>query len=239
MDEAPAPPPETRIRGLEQQVEQLAGEVQHYRKLYTDQLTRCALLERGIIAGRKAERVPEGEQVEQLSMQLLGMMFGALQAEPTAQGDEGRSAEPEVLKADEPLPDSSSEPTSRPRPTGRKRPPEALPRIVIEVIPEDVQRQGLDAFVRIGEKASEVIERRRGSLVVVRLVRPKFVRKGEAASEPAHASRASRAAPWCRRASRSATRPATRPRPARWLRRAGRPAPRRRCSAVLCRRRAS
>lgn len=95
MDEAPGTPgitPESRIRGLEQQVEQLAGEVQHYRKLYTDQLTRCALLERGIIAGKKAERLSDDGQVEQLSMQLLGMMFSALPAEATAQGDEGRPA---------------------------------------------------------------------------------------------------------------------------------------------------
>jgi len=152
VDEARGTPgitPESRIRGLEQQVEQLAGEVQHYRKLYTDQLTRCALLERGIIAGKKAERLSDDGQVEQLSMQLLGMMFSALPAEATAQGDEGRPAEPEGPPSDEPSLDPCGEPTRRPRPTGRKRPPEILPRIEIEVIPDEVQRQGLDALALI------------------------------------------------------------------------------------------
>ena len=36
---------------------------------------------------------------------------------------------------------------------------------------------GLDAFERIGEEVSEVLERRPASLVVARVVRPKFVRK--------------------------------------------------------------
>ena len=53
----------------------------------------------------------------------------------------------------------------RQKPTGRKPPPEHLPRVDVEVLPDDVQRQGLDAFERIGQDISETVERRPASLV--------------------------------------------------------------------------
>ncbi len=62
------------------------------------------------------------------------------------------------------------------RPTGRRAITAMLPRVEIEVLPPEVQREGLDAFDRIGEETSEV-EHRPASLVLVRIVRPKFVRK--------------------------------------------------------------
>ena len=37
----------------------------------------------------------------------------------------------------------------------------------------------VERFERIGQEVSEVVERRPASLVVARIVRPKFVRKGE------------------------------------------------------------
>ena len=52
-----------------------------------------------------------------------------------------------------------------------------LPRIEIEILPEEVERQGRDAFETIGEDVTETVERRPGSLVVVRVRKPKFVRK--------------------------------------------------------------
>lgn len=66
---------------------------------------------------------------------------------------------------------------TRRKPTGRKPLPEHLPRVEIEVLPPEVERQGLDAFERIGEDVSETVERRPASLVVARVIRPKFVRK--------------------------------------------------------------
>ncbi len=46
---------------------------EHYRKLYLEQLERCALLERGIIAGKKAERfTTDGSQ---LTLGVLGLML--------------------------------------------------------------------------------------------------------------------------------------------------------------------
>jgi len=41
---------------LEARLSELSQERDHFRKLYLETLERCALLERGIIAGNKAER---------------------------------------------------------------------------------------------------------------------------------------------------------------------------------------
>jgi transposase len=78
---------------------------------------------------------------------------------------------------------ASSQPVrehERQKPTGRKPLPEHLPRVDVEVLPDDVQREGLDAFERIGQDISETVERRPASLVVVRVTRPKFVRRDRA-----------------------------------------------------------
>ena len=80
---------------------------------------------------------------------------------------------------------------TRQKPTGRKPLPEHLPRVDIEILPDDVQRQGLDAFVRIGEDVAETVERRPASLVVVRTHRPKFVPKGRDRAEETTVSQAS------------------------------------------------
>jgi transposase len=48
-----------------------------------------------------------------------------------------------------------------------------------------VQREGLDAYVRIGEETTEQIERRQASAVVVRVVKPKFKRKQPTETERA------------------------------------------------------
>jgi transposase len=45
------------------------------------------------------------------------------------------------------------------------------------VLPPEVQRKGLDAFKRVGQEVREVLERRPASMVVVRIVRPKFVER--------------------------------------------------------------
>ncbi len=48
------------------------------------------------------------------------------------------------------------------------------------MLPPEVIQEGLERFERIGQEVSEVVERRPASLVVARIVRPKFVRKGQA-----------------------------------------------------------
>ena len=60
---------------------------------------------------------------------------------------------------------------------GRKRPPKEFPRIRFEVLPPEVERQGLDTFVRIDAEISEVVERRRAAFVVVHIFRATATRK--------------------------------------------------------------
>ena len=129
------------------------------------------LLERGIMAGNKAERfTADGSQ---LTLGVLGLLLtpevpeapeapaASPAASPTSPSEEAHLA---------PLP-------AKRRPTGRRAITAMLPRVDIEVLPPEVQREGLDAFDRIGEETSEVVEHRPASLVLVRIVRPKFVRK--------------------------------------------------------------
>jgi transposase len=147
------------LEALRAKNEKLESERDQYRALYLAMLEQCKKLERGILAGQKAERLSPNEA--QLTLQLLGTLLALREL---------------------PIPPATQEPQKKPRPakqrpTGRKPLPENLPRVEIEIVPEEVQREGLDAFERIGEDVCEVVERRPGSLVVLRIVKPKFVRK--------------------------------------------------------------
>lgn len=137
--------------------ESLTARAEQYRALYMELLERYALLERGIVAGKKAERFTESSS--QLTLQVLSMALGGDSPPAPAEPTEKEPARP-----------------PRRRRTGGRRPlPQHLPRIEIEVLPPEVQRRGLDAFHRIGQEVREVLERRRAALVAVRIVRPKFV----------------------------------------------------------------
>jgi transposase len=153
-----------QLKALRSELEQLsaantelAEQRDRYHALYLQMLEQCEKLSRGLL-GRKAERFPADES--QLTLQLLGLLL---------RGDEAPLAPPptQPVRAHE-----------RAKPTGRQPLPETLPRVEIEVLPEEVKRGGLDAFERIGEERSEIIERRPASLVVVQTIRGKFVRKG-------------------------------------------------------------
>lgn len=139
----------------------LASEREEYRKLYLDTLALCRKLELGIL-GQKRERLSPADT--QLALALLGTLL--------AGGAPGSSPEPAAA------PPVGVESHTRRRPTGRKPLPETLPRVDVEVLPPEVKEQGLAAFERIGEDVTETVERRPASLVVVRVVRPKFVEKG-------------------------------------------------------------
>ena len=54
----------------------------------------------------------------------------------------------------------------------------------LEFIPEEVQRAGLDAYVRIGEDVTQQLERRAGGLVRARTVKGKYVLKDKSKGEP-------------------------------------------------------
>jgi transposase len=110
------------------------------------------------MAGQKREKLPQGGG--QLALDVLGMLLGSEVPEP-----------PEVQEVAAHV---------RAKPTGRKPLPETLPRVDIEVIPPEVQEKGTESFERIGEDVTETVERRPGSLVVVRIHKPKFVPKDRA-----------------------------------------------------------
>jgi transposase len=134
----------------------LAADVEQYRELYLKTLEQVRKLELGLL-GQKAERVPANQA--QLSMAVLETLLG-------------RAATPEPAPAQEKVREHT-----RTKPTGRKPLPETLPRVEIELVPPEVERDGRDAYETIGEEVSETIERRPASVVVVRVRRPKFVRK--------------------------------------------------------------
>lgn len=148
----------------------LAAERDEYRKLYLQALELCRKLELGII-GQKRERLSEGDA--QLTMSLLGMLVGDDVGRPPASPESPPPAAELQIAAH-----------TRAKPTGRKPLPEKLPRVEIELLPPEVQEQGTDAFVRIGEDVTETVERRPASLVVVRVRKPKFVPKGRDRNAP-------------------------------------------------------
>jgi transposase len=138
------------------------AERERYRTLYVQLLEAYEKLKRGLL-GQQAERLPPDER--QLTLALLATLLGEAGAllAPTTQ----------TIPAH-----------TRTKPTGRKPLPDHLPRVEVELIPLEVQEQGLTQFARIGEEVSEVLERRPASAVVVRVIRPKFVPKDRIRNGP-------------------------------------------------------
>ena len=148
-----------RVGELESAVGKLQEERDAYHKLYLETLERCRKLERGLI-GKKAERLPPNEA--QLSLAMMGMLL-------TNDADTPANPEGEDLQ--------DVKPHKRRKLNGRKPLAAHLPRVDIIVLPHEVEREGLNAFEQIGQETTEVLERRPASIVVVRCVKPKFVRK--------------------------------------------------------------
>ena len=148
---------EERLLALEAQLATLIAERDQYKALYMQMLERCRKLELGII-GQKREKL-SGED-GQLTMALLEMLL----------------ANREIPKP--PVESTPVKEHERAKPTGRKPLPESLPRVDIELIPPEVQAQGLEAFDKIGEDITETVEYRPSSLVVVATHKPKFAPKG-------------------------------------------------------------
>jgi len=152
-----------RLDDLEKRFATAERERDQYRQLYLQTMERCRKLELGILSSKSEHLAADGSQ---LSLDVLTMVL-----------DDRQRAELEAaLAAAEAGQEVKAH--TRSKPTGRKPIPEHLPRFEIQVLPPEVEREGLDAFDRIGEEVSEVIERRPASLVVARVIRPKFVRKG-------------------------------------------------------------
>jgi transposase len=146
---------EARSTELEARLLAVERERDEYRKLYLLAREENAQLKRGLI-GHKAHRPAADDG--QLSLAVLGLLLGE---EPAA----AAKAPPQLVAAH-----------TRQQPV-RKPFPEHLPRVSVEVLPPEVEREGLEAFTVIGVEKREVIERRPASLVVVEVIKKKFVRK--------------------------------------------------------------
>lgn len=145
-----------QIPDLQTRLAKVESERDEYRRLYLLLRQENEKLRRGLI-GQKSHQIPEGN--DQLSLAVLGLLLG----EQAAADDRPRHLVPEHER----------------RTPVRKPFPEHLPRVTIELVPPEVEREGLDAFEMIGTERREVIERRPASLVVVELVKKKFVRKSD------------------------------------------------------------
>ncbi len=140
-----------------------------YKKLCAHLQEEVARLKRGLY-GQKAERLPDSEQ--QLSLAILGLALNG-----SGEGDE---PSPELE-----LDSSQSIPEHERKKPRRKPLPEDLPRVEVDLVPLEVQQEGLDAFDVIGEERRETLERRPSSAVVVVTIRRKFIRKTEQGREGA------------------------------------------------------
>jgi transposase len=160
---------EERLRALEVQFSATQAEADariakaeherdEYKKLTVLLQEQVERLKRGLL-GQKAERLPKNDA--QLSLAILNLALGGdgLASPPTA-------PEPE-----------QKVPAHTRRKSVRKPLPDTLPRVAIEILPPEVQREGLDAFELVGADTREVLERRPASCVVVAITYKKFVRK--------------------------------------------------------------
>ena len=152
---APADDLLARVAQLEDALAAAVAARDQYKTLYEQLREECEKLKRGLL-GQQAERVPKDDR--QLTLALLELMLEQHGAPGLVQKEQVRAHE-------------------RKKPSGRKPLPDHLPRVDVELIPFEVQQGGLGQFRRIGEEVSEVLERRRASSVVVRVIRPKFVAK--------------------------------------------------------------
>jgi transposase len=158
---------EERFAELTRSKLEIEQERDEYKKLVLLLQEQNEKLKRGLL-GQKAERLPKNDA--QLSLAILqlalnGPADSADEPAPAASNDEQTIAE-----------------HTRQKPV-RKPLADHLPRVTVEVIPLEVQREGLDAFERIGQETRNVLERRPASSVVVELVYPKFVRKDRVRNE--------------------------------------------------------
>jgi transposase len=158
---------EQRRADLEKRHAELEQECDEYRKLVALLQEQNEKLKRGLL-GQKAERLPKNDA--QLSLSILELALGRSAADGDA--EEAAPADDEQTIGEH----------TRRRPV-RKPLPEDLPRVTVEVVPPEVQRDGLDAFERIGQETRCVLERRPASSVVVELIYPKFVRKDRVRNE--------------------------------------------------------
>lgn len=151
---------EERIALLLAQVDALVHERDENKKLFMLLREENERLKRGLL-GQKAERLGSNDQ--QLSLNMLEMLLK----------EKAEGAAPEATL---PAVERRVEAHTRRKPV-RQPLPEHLPTVDIEILPPEVEAEGRDQFDCIGVETREVLERRQASLVVVKIHKPKFVRK--------------------------------------------------------------
>ena len=156
---------EARSGDASSQIAKLERERDEYKKLVRLLQEENERLKRGLL-GQKAERLPRNDA--QLSLAILNLMLGG----------EVSASTPEP-----PAPEQTVTEHTRRQPM-RKALSADWPRVPIELVPPEVQREGLDAFELIGTDVREVLERRPASSVVVQLIYKKFVRKDRRHNAP-------------------------------------------------------
>ena len=170
-----------------------------YRKLIDELQGEVEKLKLGLI-GPKTQRF-KGEDDSQLSLAVLAELLGQQDIEGADAKDLAAQlaakAEAEALAGagdggdgDDEEEDEGAHRKKRKR-TGRKTAKE-LPKVLLEVVPDEVKRLGTDAFERIGQETSTTIERRTSSLVELTVVRPKFRAKSSEAEAAVQYERAAR-----------------------------------------------
>lgn len=142
---------------LQAQLAAVTEERDEYRKLVLHLREENERLKRGLL-GQKAERLPANDA--QLSLMMIGL---ALQGEPAIEPVAPPPAEENVAAH------------TRRKPV-RKPLPADLPRVQVEIVPPEVEREP-DAFELIGSDVRAVLERRPASTVVLEILYKKFVRK--------------------------------------------------------------
>lgn len=158
---------QTKAAELEKKFDRASHEREEYRKLYELATLELERLRRHLF-GKKSERMPEG----QLSFDALASVFGTLAAkeEPTASTQDADS-EPFAGRG-------RDDPKKANRPTGRQPLPEHFPVETIVLMPAELNGPDRHEYECIGEEVSETLEHRSASKVRVRLVRPKYAKKG-------------------------------------------------------------
>jgi len=139
------------------QLDKVAGERDEYRKLVLHLREEVERLRRGLL-GQKAERLPKNDA--QLSLAMLTLAMAGADGAPEA----AALIEEQLVAAH-----------TRKKPVRKPLPPE-LPRVAIEIIPPEVEREPA-AFECIGAETREVLERRPAATVVVAVTYKKYVRK--------------------------------------------------------------
>lgn len=150
---------EARLDAVEADNKRLAHERDEYKKLAGLLQEQVERLKRGLI-GQKAERLPKNDA--QLSLAILNLALG---------GDAAAAPEPPSEPVVQMVPEHQ-----RRKPV-RKPFPDDLPRVDVDIIPVEVEVEGIENFELVGENSREVMERRPASAVIVTLHYKKYLRK--------------------------------------------------------------